>query len=415
MNNYDATVAFETYHKRTFQFLTSNSNDYVGFIDPRILGTPQSPELEIPVPGNPPYKHLYNGYIEKRSLYDQNLLVGDIVQNGNTFRTVTNWEDQQENYKSNQHQFIIWGDTRPITATFGFAYEYLFEPGNYLEWSGPADYYGYSADGTTIQEGNSKRYYAQDYPVVISAQAPAGFQFGFWNDGSITNPYTLAATANRSIFAVYKKHLASNSTAALNGNGQKKLLRDVSGMYHAVYESAGRIFYMTNPDGGSSWTNEVYLSSAVDGTVGYSRNPAIDLYYDASALTWKPVVTWEYRTADNSGFNIAARRIQGTSWGSVEYVTQGNPVYTSNDGTPALAYPYIIYRGDDALYLSKCFSAENGVWMYGAAIPGTSSASQNPTAIYDRWKGTGLTHLSWDEDNTVYYRNMLNPADYNFQ
>ncbi|KAB2892442.1 MAG: hypothetical protein F9K28_11610, partial [Bacteroidetes bacterium] len=276
----------------------------------------------------------------------------------------------------------------------------------------------YGLESATTFE-NTATSYRSETPANISApdiaQGGISYKFVNWSDGSTANPRQITVNQHQEFTANYKSHLASNSSTALSGNGQKKVLRDVSGIYHAVYESAGRIFYTTNTDGGSSWTNEEYLSSAVDGSVGYSRNPAIDLYYDASASTWKPVVTWEYRTADNSGFNIAARRIQGTSWGPVEYVTQGNPVYTSNDGTPALAYPYIIYCGDDALYLAKCFSAENGVWMYGAAIPGTSSASQNPTAIYDRWKGTGLTHLSWDEDNTVYYRNMLNPADYNFQ
>lgn len=404
---YDQMIARETYNFVYFQFNTSQPTDYVKFRDPRV----------VPKPGSQPgYIQLYNGYQIHRSYRDENLLEGDLIPVGSGYRTVIKWEDDVAGtIRSTQHQFTILS-SRDISADIQNAYQYTFQPAQFIESGGPTDYYNYIVNQNTIQAANNVQYYPWDNSVSITAQAPSGYQFCYWSDGSISNPYVLPATANKTLYAVYKKHLASNSTAALSSNNQRKVLRDVNNIYHAVYESAGKIFYTSSTDAGATWTNEVYVSSGADMPGYISRNPAIDLYYDNSTLTWKPAVVWEMRASDNSEFTLYGRRIKGSAWAGIEEVTPSNSFETTADGTPSLAYPYVLFRNTDGLYITRCTGINQdgtGIWSGTISqVPSTTSSSQNPSALYDPWKGTYLLHLAWDDNASLYYRNMTYSSGY---
>jgi hypothetical protein len=335
--------------------------------------------------------------------------------NGKTYnRLFNNWTNVASGTNIGNNPLSILPQSTTYRANFAKEFNVTLASPTYVE-SNSGGYYsvdGNQGTSTVIVELNSKQIQAY----------PEGNNWAFidWKDANNVirygNPLTLAPTDHVvNLQGRFKKHLASNSTLALSSNGQRKILRDIIGVYHAVYESAGKIFYTSSPDG-STWTNEIYLSGEIDSYDFISRNPAIDLYYDNSVQTWKPVVVWESRYPDNSGFELAARRISGSAWAPQEYITNGNTVMTTNDGTPALAYPYVISRGTDGLYITRCY----GIGQYGAGewtpdaskISGTTAASKNPSALYDPWKGTYLTHLVWDDNASVFYRNTTYSSGY---
>jgi hypothetical protein len=60
--------------------------------------------------------------------------------------------------------------------------------------------------------------------------------------------------------ATYKLHLASSSSEAISVSGQRKVIRDHNGHYHAVYSSGDHVWYVKSTNGGTTWTPEIRLS-----------------------------------------------------------------------------------------------------------------------------------------------------------
>lgn len=307
------------------------------------------------------------------------------------------------------------------------------QPGNWKTYTGsftPPGAYGESVGGIFKNHNPTFDPSVHIYSTrAISSQAKNGITYYFtgWSTNGNAqlsqvggNPpgYDQKAVVftndNAVVTANYKAHLASGSVNALANNNQHKIVRDVIGVYHAVYESAGKIFYTSSADG-ASWSNEVYLSGEIDALGHASRNPAIDLYYDESAQTWKPVVVWEsHNNSNNNQFALAGRRISGTQWAPTEFIT-GDYVNSSSDATPALAFPYVIFKGSNGLYIMRSLGpGQYGAWVWDndpTLISGTSSSSKSPSALYNRWTDS-KTHLVWENGGSIYYRNMSYNAGY---
>jgi len=216
---------------------------------------------------------------------------------------------------------------------------------------------------------------------------------------------------NAVVTANYKAHLGSGSTTALSNNGQRKMIRYGSGNHMLVYESAGKIFVTESTNGGSSWSKEVNVSVDSEEWGPVSRNPSIDLYYETASLSWKPIVVWETRLPDNSGYYLFAKRMSGSTWSGLENMLSGTAAITTNDGMPILAYPYVINRKSNGLYIlhySTVWSGDN------TQIPGTTSASKNASALYDQWRGTNKAYVVWEENGNIYYRDMTYTTTYNW-
>ena len=247
--------------------------------------------------------------------------------------------------------------------------------------------------------------------VIASSWKDNANNYYYGNPIYIT-PSIFPGTHISGLRANIKVHLASNSYSAISNNGQRKLLRDVNGNYHFVYESAGKIFYTTKIGENGSWSNEINLSNEFDAEGFSYRNPTIDVYYETSSLSWKPIVVWEARLSDNSGYLLFGRRISGSSWTSTEDILSSDPVNGAENGNPALAYPYVIFKKGDGFYIVRY---SNNSWFDGnSKITGTTAASINPSVLIDRWNGTNITHLVWEENGSVYYRNMSFTGGYSW-
>ena len=90
---------------------------------------------------------------------------------------------------------------------------------------------------------------------------------------------------------------------------QRKIIRDATGVYHMLYESAGLIWYTKSADGLSNWSVEIPVSETVAGYA--NRTPALTYQTNPPIL----LAVWELY-GEGQGWNehvIAARSISPTS------------------------------------------------------------------------------------------------------
>ncbi|HTR81404.1 MAG TPA: hypothetical protein VMM58_07215, partial [Bacteroidota bacterium] len=180
------------------------------------------------------------------------------------------------------------------------------------KWAASNQFIKYAAPFTTTNN-NSTSYGGvflgknpQTSPLYYSVRAPltktvngnvtsfinwtvtgATFYDGGANGGN-DSAAVVFSSSGATVTANYKAHLATTSTAALSNNNQRKIVRDILGNYHCVYESGGKIFYYSGAAGGTTWYNEVYLSGGADVSGWSSKNPVIDIYQSGS--NYYPVV-----------------------------------------------------------------------------------------------------------------------------
>ena len=328
--------------------------------------------------------------------------------NGKTYNRLFNrWTNVVSGTNTTDNPNSILPQNTTHRADFRKEFNVTLSSLSYIETSSGGYYTidGNQGTSTTITELNTKQ--IQAYPQG------SNWVFIDWQDAdNITrygNPLTLAPTDHVvNMQGRYKQHLASNSTAALSSNAQHKILRDVNNIYHAVYESAGKIFYTSSTDAGSTWTNEVLISSGEDVGTYSSKNPSIDLYYHSASGVWYPIVAWEVRESTENSVAIKYIKKTPSGWTGVNGTTVYYELITG-DIVPMLAYPYIFYRGNDALYVIRNTSEE--YWSDTSSVPGTSSASRNVAAIHNRWTDS-KTHLAWEENGSIKYRNMTYASGY---
>jgi hypothetical protein len=116
-----------------------------------------------------------------------------------------------------------------------------------------------------------------------------GTSVQYQNAGSVQTGVVFTA-ADATAVAHYKLHLASSLAEAISQSGQRKIIRDFNGHYHAVYSSGDHVWYSQSVDGGTTWIPEkrvdegTYVEGATQRfpTVTYQTHPSFRI-----------VVVWE--------------------------------------------------------------------------------------------------------------------------
>ncbi|MFA6470222.1 MAG: T9SS type A sorting domain-containing protein [Bacteroidota bacterium] len=278
---YDKNIAFQVYHWRKFQFFGEQVTDFVYYTDPRIIYSTPAQEIDAPYTVPPPgvLDHMNHGDIKQRSYWDENLLIGSVLEQGSAFRTVVQWDDNFGPHLSSQYQFVTLGDDNGIFATYGTAYKFSFSPAQFVDGTPLVDYFNYQIDNIDIiKNGNADRFYRVDKVIEIVPQVPQGYYFYQWNDGTTDNPKYVTANANKTIFAIYKAQLKSNNGTSFNSNGTHKFIRTTNGTLHMVYNSAGKVWYETSSDNGETWTLRFSDAGGQPAIAAVSSNRVIFVY-----------------------------------------------------------------------------------------------------------------------------------------
>ncbi len=192
----------------------------------------------------------------------------------------------------NLHHF----DTNPFVATYcDFRLQYA-ESGDEIAGVNPS---------VEIDEDQSRLLVTVDAVLNIGGQA---YVFVGWGDGVMGTlsggQYTRALTLGEksptgyetAMTARYKMHMATNKTTSLTTsegatcvNNQRKVdyvpvePGSSDGIYHAVYESINRVWYVTSTNNGADWAAEIPLSY----TSASADHSAIYVDADSIWFAWK--------------------------------------------------------------------------------------------------------------------------------
>ena len=130
--------------------------------------------------------------------------------------------------------------------------------------------------------GNNPVYYSvkaispQDIPLTQTGKTHK-FYFQDWTGSGVQFKYTTAqetpvvfTSGNAVVNANLKGHLLSDASLSFSGNGQRKLVRDSYGIYHAVYHTSTGIWYTRSAtsDFNGTWTADKQVTT-------YGANPSI--------------------------------------------------------------------------------------------------------------------------------------------
>ena len=123
-------------------------------------------------------------------------------------------------------------------------------------------------------------------------------QYATFQDSFALQTPLVFTGGNATASALYKAHLGSSSALATGPNTQRKIVRDSGGKYHAVYESAGQIWYTRSTDGGTTWSPELKLGEYEN--EGEQRSPAIAFKENAPDASARVCIVWEAYAVDVS-------------------------------------------------------------------------------------------------------------------
>ncbi|MDI6766408.1 MAG: chitobiase/beta-hexosaminidase C-terminal domain-containing protein [Bacteroidota bacterium] len=172
----------------------------------------------------------------------------------------------------------------PYTARYRNQYDVSAAAARYID---PGSGGTYKVNGTNVGStwsGNVWQYES----ITLEAVPPSGFIFIEWSDGVEQNPRTLILTDHKNLYAVFKKHLASSTSAALSPNSQRKLVAwHCTGCYSTIsmaYESGGGTFGSHSFDLGATWVNEYTHGGIPSSTVQY-RNPTLVINPDEGTVS----------------------------------------------------------------------------------------------------------------------------------
>lgn len=211
---------------------------------------------------------------------------------------------------------------------------------------------------------------------------------------------------NAVVSAKYKAHLGSSSTSVTATSGQRKVIRDLNGVYHMAYESGNETWYTKSSDG-TNWSQEVLLSAGDPSY--YNLSPSLTVQDNPHLV----IVVWEAYLPDNSGHDVVARSIDPVTGalGGFESVSLSStgvldfsmmPVVGA--GISASSQRYVLcawYDGYDSK-LKGAVRNTSGGWTSPAAIrSGVISQMTltpfSPSSTYQKWG------LAWTENGTLYY------------
>lgn len=248
------------------------------------------------------------------------------------------------------------------------------------------------------------------------------------NNAVIENPNTqetgvVFTEPNATVTANYKGHRYSTSSNATLGNGQRKVVRaiDGNGHYAMVYESMNRIWLTTSSDG-SSWSNEIEISSAESNRI--HKYPTLTVSGNIIA------VVWQSESDDNYDFVIHLRRYN-ISTGALSSTTDdvfwywtGSPLGTI-DAKPVIAANWFNYdgSGDDimmawrvpgeGIYVNTRNTSYGYGWATPEIAPNTNGNCVTPSITNVYWYGNYNYHLCWKNNTTgqIAYTEL----DYDYQ
>ncbi|MGA2624143.1 MAG: T9SS type A sorting domain-containing protein [Bacteroidota bacterium] len=328
----------------------------------------------------------------------------DPANGQNYYRVFQDWSDQHgTHYSTNPLTITVPAGGAIYTANFKKQYNITVSAASYTEPGTGGTYNVTAADGTHyngvvswngtfIQDGSS--------PITVAAVPPTGFFLAFWSNGVTSNPYTFTPTDHTTLYAVYKKHLASSNSTATGPNNQIKIMKNAS-KFHMVYESGGEIWY-TNSTDGVNWSSEIRLS---DGGGSY-KNPSLSCYsvsgYDYIQVIWASSDYPRFRENRND-----------IGWESQELLSNillsptvnTTPVVNSN--WAALNCPS---GGGSKVWLLRRLGYNN--WKYDVPpVPNVTIQSYAPAILLNG----GMCHLVFQESSagSILYNKI--DASYNWQ
>ncbi len=212
--------------------------------------------------------------------------------------------------------------------------------------------------------------------------------------------------SNASVFAHYKAH----RTAALRqpptrNNSQRRVAADAVSTHHAVYESSGRIWYVSSSDGGASWSGEMCVSDMG----AQAARPSI-------AATGSSA--WIAYVADN---RVVLRVRTDRRWETIYEA----PVQMAGACTPAVA---VLDSHEGAHVQGKvvCLVWEDSAVLKFAVLDGVHALVDNQVLVHGHQQGTSFDqprypsiaastmpfarptfdhgfHIAWIENGSIYY------------
>lgn len=215
-----------------------------------------------------------------------------------------------------------------------------------------------------------------------------------------TSPATgvLFKQSGASPTALYKGHLLSNQPQGFNTNSQRKLVRDETGRYHAVYASLGNVWYTYSNDNGSTWQPEI----RVNPTDCQGKSPSITAGLDGTNRVYVSYVT------DKVGGQVRPSIMLGSIVaGQVQWL-QSMVVLSGFTYDPA---PAVAAKGNACKIVYKCASTSplsvaqvalaNGTisYSYSAQVSGTDASSTNPSIAYSL-SGSGIASMAYQQGSS---------------
>lgn len=412
--SYDAVNVYSIYNHCEIKFESDDPNGYTYITDPRTIGSSILPEVVAPdqngpVPGA--YQILAHGQSTKRSYQDKSLLIGPIVSSigtqGLEYRTVTKWLFGPTTINSNQLQFTSISNFDIYRATFDIAFQFAFQSGQFLDGPGPTNYFDYMVGSDIIKYKNTNRYYKQDqYVYNILSTPPTGYYFYKWADGNSINPRNILSVANISLGAIYKAQLKSNNVQNLTANGTHKFLRTGDGVYHLIYNSAGKVWYESSTDEGTTWS----LRYSDDGdlpAIAAVNNSRVVIVYPSNTQYIKAVCLDNSSATPMSTASTLGREID---------IPSDLTIAINSNGKIAIAYYNSMDDGGDALpgYYGLAGSiSSSGVITWGTNSNYRTGALASSTAKNGVMEVRSespeiLFHFAFDdvdanEDRQIYY------------
>lgn len=211
------------------------------------------------------------------------------ILSGNS-ATIGAFPTQTEN--GNTYDFENWSDgpnlgiSHTITPTSNKTYQAIFVHQYTLSLT-TAQYIDAGGSGATydingVQENSINL--AQGQSATIQANAPSGWAFAGWSNGSYENPTSVTVNSNTSINASFKELQHSMDVSADSDNSQRKFIRvNATGYLFQTYDDGGHSWLEYSTNGGSSWNLANYGEpldyNFTNGTSPGSKDPSL-AYYD---------------------------------------------------------------------------------------------------------------------------------------
>jgi len=239
----------------------------------------------------------------------------------------------------------------------------------------------------------------------------SGTYASFQDSSAMETPVVFTSSSAVAV-AKYKAHLYSNSSSVTAPNGQRKIIRDNSGNYHMVYESAGEIFYTKSTDGGTSWSAEKHVSNyAPDPPYPYNRTPSLTVQDNPHQV----IVVWDASANNPSDLvYVLARTIDPVTgaFGAMETVVEhsitpqavGSPTPVVGCGFSGSSRFVLVawYDPVDQKLRGRARSS-SGVWGNTLDLDSglISSITLSPIAQTDNWG------LAWVKNYTLHFMEII--------